>query len=123
GSPAPPSTVGRSAPGANWVWVEATRGVMAAIHCTASYPPPPAWTNSATATLPAAPPASGYCSRRLRPDYHNGGSPAAAFPAKRRWAINSGDLIGAPGGTRTPDQLVRSQLLYPAELRAQNRLI
>ena len=26
---------------------------------------------------------------------------------------------GAPGGTRTPDLLVRSQLLYPAELRAR----
>ncbi len=26
---------------------------------------------------------------------------------------------GAPGGTRTPDTLVRSQVLYPAELRAQ----
>ncbi len=25
---------------------------------------------------------------------------------------------GAPGETRTPDQLVRSQLLYPTELRA-----
>ena len=27
-------------------------------------------------------------------------------------------LSGAPGEIRTPDQLVRSQLLYPAELRA-----
>ena len=26
--------------------------------------------------------------------------------------------IGAPGGTRTPDLLVRSQSLYPAELLA-----
>ena len=25
----------------------------------------------------------------------------------------------APGGIRTPDHLVRSQILYPAELRAQ----
>jgi hypothetical protein len=25
---------------------------------------------------------------------------------------------GAPGGIRTPDHLVRSQILYPAELRA-----
>jgi hypothetical protein len=30
-------------------------------------------------------------------------------------------LFGAPGGIRTPDQLVRSQLLYPAELRARKR--
>ncbi len=28
-------------------------------------------------------------------------------------------LNGALGGTRTPDTLVRSQVLYPAELRAQ----
>ncbi len=27
-------------------------------------------------------------------------------------------VVGAPGEIRTPDQLVRSQLLYPAELRA-----
>ncbi len=27
---------------------------------------------------------------------------------------------GAPGEIRTPDHLVRSQILYPAELRAQN---
>jgi hypothetical protein len=26
---------------------------------------------------------------------------------------------GAPGETRTPDPLVRSQMLYPAELRAR----
>ena len=30
---------------------------------------------------------------------------------------------GAPGEIRTPDQLVRSQLLYPAELRALNFFI
>ena len=30
------------------------------------------------------------------------------------------DLVyGAPGGTRTPDPLIRSQVLYPAELLAQ----
>ena len=28
-------------------------------------------------------------------------------------------LIGAPGGTRTPGLLVRSQPLYPTELRAR----
>jgi hypothetical protein len=28
-------------------------------------------------------------------------------------------IYGAPGGTRTPDPLVRSQMLYPAELQAQ----
>ena len=29
-------------------------------------------------------------------------------------------LTGAPEGTRTPDLLVRSQSLYPAELQAHN---
>jgi hypothetical protein len=29
-------------------------------------------------------------------------------------------IIGTPGEIRTPDQLVRSQLLYPAELRAHD---
>ena len=28
-------------------------------------------------------------------------------------------LLGAPEGIRTPDLLIRSQTLYPAELRAQ----
>ena len=36
-----------------------------------------------------------------------------------RW----GFLFGAPGGIRTPDQLVRSQLLYPAELRTHKLFI
>ena len=30
-------------------------------------------------------------------------------------------MYGALGGTRTPDTLVRSQVLYPAELRARIR--
>ena len=30
---------------------------------------------------------------------------------------------GTPGGIRTPDHLVRSQVLYPTELRAQNALL
>ena len=30
---------------------------------------------------------------------------------------------GAPGETRTPDPLVRSQMLYPAELRARRGII
>ncbi len=28
----------------------------------------------------------------------------------------------APGGTRTPDPLLRRQMLYPTELQAQNRI-
>ena len=30
---------------------------------------------------------------------------------------------GAPGGSRTPDLLVRSQTLYPAELRARSNFL
>jgi hypothetical protein len=33
------------------------------------------------------------------------------------------DETGAPGETRTPDPLVRSQMLYPAELRARETII
>ena len=29
------------------------------------------------------------------------------------------EMIGAPGKTRTPNLLIRSQMLYPIELRAQ----
>ena len=32
-------------------------------------------------------------------------------------------LSGAPGEIRTPDQLVRSQLLYPTELRVRERTV
>ena len=32
-------------------------------------------------------------------------------------------LIGAPGGIRTPDLLVRSQPLYPTELRARETVV
>ena len=37
--------------------------------------------------------------------------------------ISSDKLNGAPGEIRTPDPLVRSQVLYPAELRAQIDII
>src|SRR6266700_383776 len=33
--------------------------------------------------------------------------------------LDSREISGAPGGTRTPDLLVRSQTLYPTELRAR----
>ena len=32
-------------------------------------------------------------------------------------------LFGLPGGTRTPDLLLRRQLLYPVELRADRRRV
>ena len=33
------------------------------------------------------------------------------------------EKYGAPGGTRTPDLLVRSQTLYPTELRARSETL
>ena len=38
-------------------------------------------------------------------------------------AVAVEDEDGAPGRTRTSDPLVRSQMLYPAELRAHEKLI
>src|SRR5215218_548836 len=36
-----------------------------------------------------------------------------------RWVQLAINVPGAPGGTRTPDPLLRRQLLYPPELRAR----
>src|SRR5437899_11928487 len=49
------------------------------------------------------------------------GKKMAAASGRRRRVKLCGDkeLSGAPGVTRTPDLLVRSQTLYPTELRAQ----
>src|SRR5229473_3805858 len=47
------------------------------------------------------------------------------FKARGEFQSNEGIWIrrsGAPGGTRTPDLLVRSQTLYPTELRARSTL-
>ncbi len=38
-------------------------------------------------------------------------------------AIPKQQRIGAPGEIRTPDPLVRSQVLYPTELRARSEII
>ena len=49
------------------------------------------------------------------------GSPASTwFVAKTSTSpAVAGDVSSAPGEIRTPDLLIRSQMLYPAELRAQ----
>jgi hypothetical protein len=36
-----------------------------------------------------------------------------------QWVTSGKPRDGAPGGIRTPDQVVRSHLLYPAELRVR----
>ena len=43
------------------------------------------------------------------------GAYAGGAPNRHQY---SGNIIGAPGGTRTPDTQVRSLVLYPTELRA-----
>ena len=40
------------------------------------------------------------------------------LPIKKPTAYAMSFFIGDPGEIRTPDQLVRSQLLYPTELRS-----
>ena len=51
-------------------------------------------------------------------------NPAALFSAKKHRGKAFALLrCGAPGGTRTPDLLVRSQTLYPAELLAHSALL
>ena len=40
----------------------------------------------------------------------------------RRFTLERVIQVGAPGEIRTPDRLVRSQVLYPAELRARWQL-
>ena len=39
----------------------------------------------------------------------------------KKWLhlLDSREINGAPGGTRTPDPLLRRQTLYPTELRAR----
>ena len=79
-----------------------------------------------------APHAGGQYRMRARPgnggncpgDGKNKKSPGTLFGARadqrkrKRHGINRAFLPGAPRGTRTPDLLVRSQSLYPAELWA-----
>jgi hypothetical protein len=36
--------------------------------------------------------------------------------------MNNTEVCGAPGEIRTPDPLLRRQMLYPAELRARRAL-
>ena len=55
---------------------------------------------------------------RLAPDSGTENSPCGA-PAGRRCATASIKTNGAPAGTRTPNLLIRSQVLYPIELRAR----
>src|SRR5690554_2371972 len=46
-------------------------------------------------------------------------TPVTAVKGRCPRPLDDGDLIGAPGKIRTPDLLVRSQTLYPTELRAR----
>jgi hypothetical protein len=44
-------------------------------------------------------------------------------PSEEEENVDNTDVSGAPGGTRTPGLLVRSQSLYPAELRAHRLIV
>ncbi len=46
---------------------------------------------------------------------------SSIIPLFRMGPTRAPSRVGAPGGTRTPDHLVRSQILYPTELRARER--
>ena len=50
-------------------------------------------------------------------------SPPATDQLTKVPNVTKGNESGAPGEIRTPDPLVRSQMLYPAELRARNRIL
>src|SRR6267143_1975143 len=45
------------------------------------------------------------------------------FSPFKKWlqVLDSREISGAPGEIRTPDPLLRRQMLYPAELRARGR--
>ena len=45
-----------------------------------------------------------------------------SMPIKNPQPMAEGLVFGAPGEIRTPDQVVRSHLLYPAELRVRRLL-
>ena len=62
----------------------------------------------------AAIPFAGLCRRKLA-----GGSAYSQIAQSKRDTTEVVSLLlGAPGGIRTPDLLMRSQTLYPTELRA-----
>jgi hypothetical protein len=65
--------------------------------------------------------ASCYFSRT--PDgFGRGTSPHSRESPNAKTSLWRGFWFGAPGEIRTPDQLVRSQLLYPTELRVRGFL-
>src|ERR1017187_4779658 len=65
------------------------------------------------------PACDGTCTRKSAPML---GAQQKTFQRRKAERLNKFlvflDLYGAPGEIRTPDPLVRSQILYPAELRA-----
>lgn len=62
----------------------------------------------------AATPFAGLCRRKLA----GGSAYSPIAQSKRDTTEEVSLLLGAPGGIRTPDLLIRSQTLYPTELRA-----
>ena len=63
----------------------------------------------------------------LAPAQHLGSRPAGTTAGQQCWrpaylSENKGDEDGAPVGIRTPNLLIRSQVLYPVELRVRKEL-
>jgi hypothetical protein len=66
-----------------------------------------------------APYADNLCALRVVDESCDGTMSAHPTKQKTDWHCQPLDLTGAPGEIRTPDLLVRSQTLYPTELRAR----
>ncbi len=62
---------------------------------------------------------SGAFDQGSRPHNAIQGHTAALSPRTLKWNVGR---TGAPGRIRTSDPLVRSQMLYPAELRARGNM-
>lgn len=68
-------------------------------------------------------PARGSGNLRIGPTSQMVEGDFTVFPRSRKKLyanVQAVDLYGAPGEIRTPDPLVRSQVLYPTELQARN---
>ncbi len=62
-----------------------------------------------------------FISHRKRSQTHTLLVPENTYKTRKTYTIRyMSFMFGVPGGTRTPDPLVRSQILYPAELQIHN---
>lgn len=69
-----------------------------------------------TSVIVAKAPNRSFCFFLLNQNFNQNGF---APPEDKKTAVNSGFLIGVPGGIRTHDPWRRRPILYPTELRVQ----